>query len=104
MSICAVPGCQDHFACRLRAKGVSVSPAATPTRVSNRTQPHRPMAEPSWEKGKAGEHRPDGSFMPYLSFDDRTEMGVHELASRRHDVEDAVHRLRNDPNVFSTGG
>lgn len=103
MAICSIPDCADHYACRMRAKGVRVSTEATPTRVANRPQPYRPMAEPSWEKGVAGEHRPGGTFMPYLN-ENREEMGVHEHASKRHEVQDAVHRLRNDPTVFDSAG
>lgn len=60
----------------------------------------RPMQTPSWEKGIAGEHRVDGSFMPYLN-DHREEMGVHEFGNKRHDVTEAVKRLKSDPNVFA---
>lgn len=58
------------------------------------------MADPSWEKGVAGEHRVDGSFMPYLN-DHREEMGVHEYAEKRHDVDSAVKQLKSDPTVFA---
>jgi hypothetical protein len=51
----------------------------------------RPMAEPSWERGIAGERRPDGSFMPYLS-GDGSPMGVHEAQSRHGDIEEMRRR------------
>jgi hypothetical protein len=109
--ICTRPGCDRpvltegrtiHYGCEL--KGAKIfAPSATPSRMADRPHVHRPMADPSWEKGVAGERRPDGSFMPYLSAD-RTEMGVYEHAEKRKSVADAVHRLHNDPNVFSPGG
>jgi hypothetical protein len=53
----------------MRREGLfTLSSAATPTR-----RRHQPFREPakvnhcSWENGVAGEHRPDGSFMPYLT-------------------------------------
>lgn len=94
------PGRRTHYGCDLKVKGVQVLPSATPTRTSNRPQSVRPMQQPSWEKGIAGETRPDGSFMPYLN-EHREEMGVHEFANRRRDVEGAVKRLKSDPNVFA---
>lgn len=100
MTICATPNCDAHYGCQLRTKGVAVLPSATPSRTACRQQPARPMVAPSWEKGVAGEHRPDGSFMPYLN-DHREVMGVHEFAEKRHDVTEAVKRLKTDPNVFA---
>lgn len=98
MEKCQV-GCteHEHYGARLRAKGIQVPPAATPTRTRKHT--YRPPAQPSWEAGIAGEHRPDGSFMPYLNAD-REEMGVKEYAENRHNVQAQVDRLKSDPNVF----
>lgn len=93
------PGRSTHYGCDLKAKGVQVLPSATPSRTSNRRQPVRPMSDPSWEKGVAGETRPDGSFMPYLN-EHREEMGVHEFANRRREVEGVVRELKSNPHVF----
>lgn len=61
--VCTVEGCEAHYACRLRAKSLMVSPKATPTRHNRKAPaPHRFN---QWEKGIAGEHRPGGGFMPY---------------------------------------
>jgi len=102
MSVCAEPGCidQTHYACGLRAKGVQVSPAATPNRRAARTQPIRPMQEGSWEKGIAGERRPGGSFMPYLRPGTTSPMSLKEQADRRSQIESQVKQLKSDPNVF----
>lgn len=56
-------GC-DLYGCQLRRKGVRYSSAATPTMRANK--PFRRPSNCSWEAGKAGERRADGSFMPYL--------------------------------------
>jgi hypothetical protein len=56
----------DTLGCKMRREGLfSLPSAATPTR--RRRQPFRrgPRYN-SWEAGVAGEHRADGSFMPYL--------------------------------------
>lgn len=58
------------------------------------------MQEGSWEKGIAGEHRRDGSFMPYLRPGTTEPMSVKDLADRRSHVETAVARLKSDPNIF----
>lgn len=44
--------------------------------------------EPSWEKGIAGEHRPGGTFMPYI---DREGQPIHVKAfgENRHRLEAA---------------
>lgn len=64
------PDCQcESLGCKMRREGLfALSSAATPTR--GRHQPFRDPAKVnhcSWENGLAGEHRPDGSFMPYLT-------------------------------------
>jgi hypothetical protein len=101
MSVCAVSGCTEHYACRLRAKGVQVSPSATPSRVNNRHQPLRPMVDPAWERGVVGETRRDGSFMPVLAPGTTRSMGVHERQGQRSKVEEGIRRLKSDPNVFA---
>lgn len=61
----------------------------------------RPVQSPSWEKGIAGEHRPDGSFMPYLSAEQEyAPIGVKEFGERRHEITEQVNRLKTDPDVF----
>lgn len=95
--ICQTPSCTRHFACALRAKGVSVAPSATPSRRNN-VPPRRP--DPAWERGRVGEVRADGSVMPYLSPQGGV-MGVKELADNRSSVEKQVKRLKNDPHVFN---
>lgn len=69
MTVCVVDGCQEHYGCRLRAKGLQVSPKATPSRVNNRPFVPRPMQTDSFRSGITGETRRDGSFMPYIHKD-----------------------------------
>jgi hypothetical protein len=86
---------EDCYGCRLKAKNLSLSPSATPTRKRN--QPFRPMKQPSWEAGVAGETRPDGSFMPYLN-KNLNEIGVKEMADNRQSLEAVRHQQLHDPN------
>lgn len=87
----------DCWGCRIRAKGVQVSPSATPSRRN--TIPPR-TADPAWERGLAGERRCDGSFMPYLN-EHGSPLHVKEAGERRHEINAQVDRLRGDPNVFA---
>ena len=85
----------ECYGCQLKAKNLTLSSVATPTR--GRHQPFRPMQEPSWEKGQTGETRVDGSFMPYL--DKNLEpIGVKEMADNRSSLEAVRHRQLHDPN------
>jgi hypothetical protein len=74
----------DTLGCELRRGGLFVlASAATPTR--SRRLPFRDPAKVnhnSWEAGIAGEHRPDGSFMPYIGADG-SRMHVKEYGENR---------------------
>jgi hypothetical protein len=78
------PGCTctTSYGCQLRRKGIQVPASATPTRTPRFVQ-RRPRYN-SWEAGVAGEHRRDGSFMPYIHSDGR-EIGVKEWSDNRRD-------------------
>ncbi len=86
----------DCFGCKVKG-GFRVAPSAIPSR-RNAVPPRR--AEPSWEKGRAGEFRPDGSFMPILN-EKGMPMPVYEAQNRRSEIDRKVKRLKSDPNVFS---
>lgn len=78
------PGCDcGAYACELRAKNINLSYDASPTRRARR--PFRKKVEPSWEKGRAGERRRDGSFMPYLTQSGRP-IHVKEMGERRREL------------------
>jgi hypothetical protein len=85
----------DCYGCVLKAKDLSYSSQAMPTR--GRRQPFRPMQQPSWEAGVAGEHRPGGGFMPYLD-GNLNEIGVKEMAENRVKNDGIRHRQLHDPN------
>ena len=61
----------------------ALTAAAAPSR-RNKVPP--PQANPAWEKGIAGEHRPGGTFVPYLNSDGK-RVGVKEFADNRTKYE-----------------
>lgn len=90
------PGCDIHYGCRLRAKGVAISAQATPTKTLRLHRPGgavKPGEAPSWEKGIAGERMPDGSFSPLLNRDG-TPVRSKQMAEKRPVIEREVRRLR----------
>lgn len=80
------------YGCQLRRKGIQVPPSATPTRTPRR--PWRPGPKNSWEAGIAGEHRPDGSFMPHLDPTDGHRLSVKEFADNRGRYEKRLREVR----------
>lgn len=77
--------------CTLRRKGIQVPPSATPTRTPRR--PWRPGPKNSWEAGLAGEHRPDGSFMPILDPTDGHKLSVKEASDGGRALENRVREV-----------
>jgi len=77
------------------AKRILQSPAttaaATPS-VKNKVPP--PQANPAWERGISGEHRRDGSFVPYVHADG-TRIGVKEFAENRTKYERILREKKN---------
>lgn len=86
------PAC---YGCTLKEKNICLSSSATPTK--KRHQPFRPIQQPSWEAGRAGEFRKDGSFMPYLD-GQLNEIGVKEMADNRQSLESIRQQQLHDPN------
>lgn len=80
---------EDCFGCRIQS--VQFDPRATPSRRNNEPPS---KAAPAWERGIAGEHRRDGSFMPFI--DDRTmnPIRVKQFGEHRHRYEEAIRRVR----------
>ena len=78
------------------AKRILQSPAltadATPNRERNKIPPRR--AQPNWEKGRAGEHRADGSFVPYRKADGST-IPIKEFADNRSKYEGLLRDRKN---------
>ena len=91
------PDCEcDTYGCVIRRKSIQLSYDASPTRRARR--PWRPKVNCSENAGLAGEHRPGGTFMPYL---DTTPDGrlrkVHtkEGRERRREIADIRARQRH---------
>jgi hypothetical protein len=81
-----VAGC---FACKLRTVQFDAAVAGNGRNVRPRT-PDNP-----WERGRAGEHRPDGTFMPLLH-PDLSTIGVKEAGERRHEIESFRRQLNQE--------
>lgn len=90
------PDCDcPKYGCTLRRKGIALSSAATPTRTQRR--PFRPGPRyNSWERGVAGEHRPDGSFMPYLN-ESGKKIQLKEFSEHRSEFEATRARQLRSP-------
>lgn len=50
-------GCTEHYGCRLRLKGIQVSPSAMPERTANRPQPFRSAQADQYGKAQAHDER-----------------------------------------------
>jgi hypothetical protein len=90
MTICQIDGCEEHYGCRLRAKGVQVSPKATPSRHNKRKARVEP---PSWNKGIVYDDRPGGTKMPVLN-PDMTPVRMKQGAEQRHKITKHLRRSR----------
>lgn len=88
-------GCDcPAYACQLRRKGIRYSGSATPTARARFA--FRPPSNCSWEAGKAGERRADGSFMPYLD-GNGTPIRMKRLAEERQKLTDIRTRQIQGP-------
>lgn len=81
-------GCDcGAYACRLRAKGVQVSPQATPTSSNKSTTRPREHQYNSWEKGIATEKRAGGREMPILDREGQV-IPIKKFTEQRHQYEE----------------
>lgn len=89
---CDVPDCDEHYACRLRGKGLQVSPRAE----STKTQNWRPTKSepPSRNKQIIYQDRPGGTKMPVLKADG-TVLRQREYDEKRHVIDANIRRIRN---------
>lgn len=90
MPICQIEGCEEHYGCRLRSKGVQVSPSATPSRHNRRKDRVEP---PSWNKAIVYDERPGGTKMPVLNAD-MTPVRMKQGAEQRHKINDHLRNSR----------
>lgn len=67
MTICQTPGCDEHYGCRLRSKGVQIGTLATPSKDKKGrltpTAPRPDLARVVYDE------RPNGTKMPLLNPD-----------------------------------
>lgn len=90
--VCTIPECTEHYACRLRNKGMQVSPRALATRTHNwRPTPSIP---PARNRELMYDHRPDGSMMPILK-PDGTHIRRKEYEEKRHQIEANRRRIQS---------
>lgn len=89
---CTEPDCTEHYACRLRNKGLQVSPRAQGTRTQN-WRP-TPSVPPSRNKQIMYDERPDGSKMPILK-PDGSVVRQREWDEKRHQYESTIRKLRS---------
>lgn len=87
------------FGCRV-GSGTSdtfeLGAAAKVSRAIDRKFVNRPMKDPSWENGVAGEHRPGGTFVPYKTASGK-EISIKEYGERRRVIDAARRDIANDP-------
>ena len=74
------PGC---YGCELKAKGITL----VCVNQRNAVPPRRDESN-GWEKGRAGEHRADGSFMPYLNAEG-SALAIKDYTEDRRRIDDA---------------
>ena len=60
----------------------------------------RPAQDPAWERGIAGEHRPDGTFMPYVDSKTLVPMSVKKFADHRGSFEQQITDQRHGVDPF----
>jgi len=78
------------------AKRILQSPAltadATPNRTRNKVPPRRPNN--NWERGVSGEHRADGSFVPYID-KNGDKIPIKQFADNRSKYEGMLRDRKN---------
>lgn len=90
MAICDIPECEEHYGCRLRNKGIQVSPGATPTRHNRRKDRVEP---PSWNKAIQYDERPGGFKMPIMNAD-LSPVRAKQMSEQRHEINDHLRASR----------
>ena len=89
---CDIPNCDEHYACRLRGKGLQVSPRAETTKTQNwRPTPSIP---PARNKQIIYDERPGGYKMPVLN-PDGSVVRQREYDARKHEITSTIRRIRN---------
>jgi len=89
---CTIENCDEHYSCRMRNKGLQVSPRATPTKTLNMKP--KPGTPPAYNREIIYNERPGGIKMPLLNADGSV------VRRRQYDREKAkitsnIRRIRN---------
>lgn len=92
MTVCQVENCTEHYGCRLRGKGLNLSPRATMTRTQN-WRPTRSVP-PAANHGYVYEDRPGGTKMPILNADG-TQLHRRDYLEKQSQVDSTIRRIRN---------
>lgn len=90
MAICDIPGCEEHYGCRLRNKGIQLSPVATPTRHNRRKDRVEP---PSWNRAILYDERPGGYKMPVMNAD-LSPVRMKQASEQRRKINDHLRASR----------
>ena len=91
---CTTPGCSEHYACKLRAKGTQVSPRAQTSRTQN-WRP-TPFAKPTRSKTIIYDERPGGTKMPLLN-PDGTVVRQKQYDEHKSEITTNMRRIRTAP-------
>jgi hypothetical protein len=93
--------CTTSLGCRLRRENsVQLNAGAAITKRKGRPQSNARYN--GWERGIAGEHRPGGTFMPYLDPKTSSPMGVKQASEQRHKIAEV--RQRQKQRAIDLGG
>jgi len=85
------------YGAQLRSKGVIVDAGAA--KSTRRGKPSSNAEYNGWERGVEGEHRPDGSFMPYLN-GEGSPIRKKAMSEGRHDKAlESLKQLRNSADT-----
>jgi hypothetical protein len=89
--ICQEPGCDEHYGCRLKNKGINLSPQINKTATRNwrprKDEPPGVNAQILYDK------RPDGSMMPVMN-PNGTVVRHKQAVEQRHKIADTMARIR----------
>lgn len=89
---CSTPGCVEHYACRLRDKGLQVSPRATPTTTLNmKPTPGKP---PAYNREIIYNERPGGTKIPLLN-PDGSVVRRRQYDREKAQITSTIRRIRN---------
>lgn len=90
--VCDVPGCQEHYGCRLKNKGIQLSPRATASRTQNMRP--EPVEPPAFNREIMYDERPGGYKMPILKPDGHV-LRRKEYGERRSEITANMRRIRS---------